>query len=278
MDVSQEYDSSKSPRTYFAQELRRIRTSKGLTQLRLADIIGWSESQISMVEQGHRKPTRPFTVSVDAAMRLGGRLIELYDMLDSMASQSPEWFRPWIEVEREAHTLRTWEPLVVPGLLQVEGYARALLGGEPGVSKERVEELVKARLDRQTILARPDPPRLWVVLDEGVLARPVGSPEIMVAQIAHLLEVAEEPHISIQILPHSAYNTVGLPGSFVVAELSGAAADMAYVESQGIEGRVTDRVKEVERLRFKHDAIRADAMSRRESLNAIKEMMRRWTA
>ncbi|MER7206769.1 MULTISPECIES: helix-turn-helix domain-containing protein [Streptosporangium] len=278
MDVSQEYDSSKSPRTYFAQELRRIRTGKGITQLRLADIIGWSESQISMVEQGHRKPTRPFTVAVDAAMRLEGRLIELYDMFDSMAAQSPEWFRPWIEVEREAQTLRAWEPLIVPGLLQVEGYARAQLSGEPGVSKERTEELVRARLDRQNIFARPDPPRFWVVLDEGVLARPVGSPEIMAAQIAHLLEVAEEGHISIQILPHSAYNVVGLLGSFVVAELSGAAADMVYVESQGTEGRVNDRVKEVERLRFKHDAIRADAMSRRESLNAIKEMMRRWTA
>ncbi|WP_329090072.1 MULTISPECIES: DUF397 domain-containing protein [unclassified Streptosporangium] len=80
-----------------------------------------------------------------------------------------------MEIEQSADALRTWQPLIIPGLLQTVDYARALLGGKPGVSPGRVEASLAARIDRQHILDREDPPMLWVILDEGVLTRPVGA-------------------------------------------------------------------------------------------------------
>ncbi len=113
----------------------------------------------------------------------------------------PPRFRPWVDIERQAHTLRGWDPLLVPGLLQTPDYARTILEAYPGVTDERVQELLTARLERQKILARDTPPPLWTVLDEGVLHRGVGGPDIMRDQLAALLTASEHRNISIQVVP-----------------------------------------------------------------------------
>ncbi|MFF0312436.1 DUF5753 domain-containing protein [Streptosporangium sp. NPDC004379] len=187
------------------------------------------------------------------------------------------WFRPWLDFESEAESLHVWELAMVPGLFQVEGYARALIANEPGTTSDQAEERLAARLDRQRLLDRPGPQMMWVVLDEGVLHRPVGGPEVMVEQMRRLLELAESPRVSLQVLPYVAYGTVGLLGSFVVAEMPGEAPPVAYIDSLSTEDRVSDRSEEVKSLICRHGVIRADALSRRESLGLIKEMMRRWT-
>lgn len=115
------------------------------------------------------------------------------------------------------------------------------------------------------------------VLDEGVLHRSIASPEVMKGQFEHLLEVGENLRVSLQIIPYKACSAVGLLGGFVVAEMPRSAAPVAYIDSQSTEDRVTDRPEEVKGLAFKHDVIRADALSRHESLGMIKEMARRWT-
>src|ERR1700729_1687691 len=159
-------------RGLFAEELRRARSAAGLTQDQLAERVGYSPSLVAHVETGSRAPSLDFARRGDEALSTGGVLARLQPFGRSEAY--PAWFRDWVEVEREAVSLRWFEPLLIPGLLQTEEDARAVLAAAPPASpEEEVERLVSARMDRQAILDQAGPPLLWVILDEGVLTRPV---------------------------------------------------------------------------------------------------------
>jgi transcriptional regulator with XRE-family HTH domain len=277
MTSPQPVDLKVSPRHYFGQELRRLRTAAKLSQKQLAHRIPMAVSQLSMIETGARPASPDLAAKLDGALGIGTTLVDLLQTLDRAASQVPRWFRPWVEFEREAEALHIWELSVLPGLLQTEDYARALHNREISVRRGQIDELVAARMERQRILERPEPPMLWIVIDEGVLHRPVGSLEVMSSQLKHLIDVAEHPHISLQILPYNAYSVVGLLGAFAIAELPSGVPPVAYVESQPAGNRITERAPEVRKLTFRHSVIRTDAMSRRESLNMIKEKATLWT-
>ncbi|GGK75387.1 transcriptional regulator [Sphaerisporangium melleum] len=272
-----EPDPSISPRIQFGTELRKFRLSAGFTQRQLCEAVHLSISQLSMIENGHRAPTMDLAQRADKILGLNGALASFLDRLNRAAAQLPRWFRPWLDYEREAEALHIWELAMVPGLLQVEGYARALIANEPGATSDQIDERVCARLNRQKILQRPSPPMLWVVLDESVLHRMVGDPTVMSDQLNHLLEWSRSRSGSLQILPHTAYSTVGLLGSFTVADMPGRPASVAYIDSQSMEDRVSDSTAEARGLAFRHGVIRADALPRRESLHMIKEALRRWS-
>ncbi|WP_433497271.1 DUF5753 domain-containing protein [Sphaerimonospora sp. CA-214678] len=148
--------------------------------------------------------------------------------------------------------------------------------GEPGVSVEEIEKHVIARMERQAILNRPKPPMLWVVIDEGVMHRPIGSPAVMAAQLTHLLEADQTPRITLQILPLNAYSTTGLLGGFAIATARGT-AETAYVEA-ACNAQVTDWMESVGTLALRYEGIRAEALPQRESLKLIEETMKRWTS
>ncbi|MEU1734298.1 helix-turn-helix transcriptional regulator [Streptosporangium sp. NPDC020145] len=266
-----------SPRIRFGTELRKFRLAAGFSQRELGNVIHLSVSQLSMIENGHRAPTLALARRVDKALNIGTTLAGLLDRLNRAEAQLPRWFRPWLEFEREAETLRIWEALIVPGLLQTEDYARAILSRKPGATTEQVEDKVTARMERQEILKRRMPPMLWIVLDEGVLYRPIADPEVMRGQCERLLEAGEQLRVSLQILPYTARNVLGLLGSFTLADLPRETCPVAYIDSQSLDDRVTDRATDMKNLAFRYEAIRADALPRRESLNLIKETMRRWT-
>ncbi|NRQ35614.1 helix-turn-helix domain-containing protein [Nonomuraea sp. NN258] len=263
-----------SPTALFGFELRRHRKARGWSQLSLSKEVSYSVGTISMIETARRSPTEEFARLCDGALEAEGALMRLWPMVSH--ASAPPWFRPWLDVEATAEAIRTWEPLVVPGLLQTEDYARAILSGEPGVSPEEIEEHVTARMERQSILRRPKPPILWVVLDEGVLHRPIGSPHIMEAQLTHLLEAAHAVRITIQILPLDAYSTTGLLGGFAIAQAHGT-PDTAYVEAAS-NAQVTDWTESVKTLAFRYEGIRSEALSQRESVKLIKETRQRWTS
>ncbi|MEV6984489.1 Scr1 family TA system antitoxin-like transcriptional regulator [Sphaerisporangium sp. NPDC051017] len=263
-----EPNSGESPRVIFGRELRRFRREAGLSQEQLAARIDYTSAQISAVENARRAPTEAFTKLCDEVLELGGALLRLWPAAYNQAA--PSWFRPFLDLEREATMLRSWEPLVFPGLLQTEDYARAIFRGEPRSTSEMVEKQVTARMERQKIFGRPEPPMYWVVLDEGVLHRIVGDHDVMIGQLKHLEELAELPHISIQILPFSARSTAGLEGGFVVAQTPGS-PDTGYIEAVG-HGQLVDRVEEVRRIVAKYEVIRAEALPRRASLVQIREI------
>ncbi|MET8050413.1 helix-turn-helix transcriptional regulator [Streptosporangium sp. NPDC005286] len=278
-DSDLEFDthSYESTRVQFGRELRKYRILSGLTQRQLCIAVRIAISHLSMLENGHRAPTRKLAHQLDEALDLGTTLVDLLDRLDRIATQVPRWFRPWLEFEREAEAFHMWELSMVPGLMQVEGYARALIGNEPDVAPEQADKRVAARLERQKILRRPKPPKIWAVLDESILHRPVGSPAVMRCQLQHLLELGESSHTSLHLLPYTAYSTVGLLGSFVIADMPKGQPPVAYIDSQSTGDRVTERAEEVKELAFRHNEIRADALSRRGSLIMIKEAIQRWT-
>ncbi|MDX3098387.1 helix-turn-helix transcriptional regulator [Streptomyces sp. ME01-24h] len=127
----------------------------------------------------------------------------------------PSWFSAFVSLEGEAAIIRAYEPHYVPGLLQTEDYARAVLrAGRPGARPEELERLVALRRERQTLIDRPDAPLLWVVMDETVLRRPIGSPQVMRAQLDRLAQACELPQVRLQIMPFDAGPHPAMYGPF----------------------------------------------------------------
>ncbi|MDI5963219.1 helix-turn-helix transcriptional regulator [Streptomyces sp. SL13] len=127
----------------------------------------------------------------------------------------PEWFSAFVSLEGEARVIRAYEPHYVPGLLQTEDYARAVLrAGSPNAPAEAVERGLSLRLERQALLTRENPPLLWVVVDETVLRRPIGGPDVMRAQVDRLIEACAMPNVRLQIMPFSAGPHSAMYGPF----------------------------------------------------------------
>lgn len=200
---------SLSPSEFLLRELRRRRVLAGLTQDELGEKIHFSGKHVSAVELGIRPPKSDFLKAVDEALETGGLFTAIWEDLVK-ADSAPVWLREWIEHEREARLLRWFEPFLVPGLLQTEAYARAILewGGlfEPG----EVDQRVSSRIERQAILSGPKPPQFFAILDEAVLHRSVGDRDIMARQCEHLIACASRPHIHVQVVPYDVGGHAGL--------------------------------------------------------------------
>lgn len=272
MPPSRVLDGGAGPLAFFATELRRLREQEGWTQERLAEEIAYSTALVGMVETAKRNPSRDFTERCDRILNTGGALMRVWPLLSQAAY--PSWFRPWVEIEREAHTLRTWEPLLIPGLLQTSDYARAILRGRPGTTPDRVEELLTARVERQARLTAEHPPLLWAVLHERVLHEPVGDSGVMHDQLGALLAAAENDHISIHITPKETSVPAGLLGAFVIAGVEGG-PDTVFVESVA-GGHVTDHPRDVTEACKRYEAIRSEALPARATADLIAKVMTTW--
>jgi transcriptional regulator with XRE-family HTH domain len=267
-------DSQVSALALFSAELRQARMRAGLTQDQLAEQIAYSPSLVGHVETGSRAPSLDFAVRADEALGTGGLLARLQPFVRSEAY--PAWFRDWVEIEREATSLRWFEPLLVPGLLQTEEYARAVLAAaHPASADGEVDRLVAARLDRQAILTCEEPPLLWVILDEGVLHRPVGGPKVMAEQIDRLIVAARQPRIMFQVVPSDAGAHPGLAGQFVIAGFDGQ-PDVAYLDN-ALTGQVVERPGDVARVALLYDILKAEALSPRASVDLARKAIERWT-
>ncbi|MEU4568688.1 DUF5753 domain-containing protein [Micromonospora sp. NPDC023956] len=189
--------------------------------------------------------------------------------------REPVWFRPWVDIEREAVTLRAFELAWVPGLLQTEAYARATLAG--GVlCVDAVDELVAARLGRQAILTRERGPLLVAVLDEGVLRRRVGGDRaLMAAQLAHLLECADLPTVQLHVVPADAPSYPGLDGPFTIADMP-EGARVAHVDSPA-RAQILDQPSDLVTLERRWERIRGEALPRGRSLDLLREAAAAWT-
>ncbi|SRR6266540_1871914 len=169
---------------------------------------------------------------------------------------------------------RSYQPLVVQGLLQTPDYARAVLrSGEP-LSDEEVEQRVTARLERQELLSRENPPLLIAILDEGAVRRPIGGPDVMHRQLLHLAKVAEQSRIIVQIIPLATGAYPGLAGPFVIASFDGS-GEMVYLDTP-LRGQVVERAADVAAVKQIWEALRAEALSRKQSMELILEVATTW--
>ncbi|MGW4641392.1 helix-turn-helix domain-containing protein [Sphaerisporangium sp. NPDC004334] len=267
MTSSNEINPHDSPRGLFVFELRRHRTAAGLTQKQLADRVGFSESMVAMIESLKRTPSQRFAELCDQALDLDGAMTRLHAA--ATWHKAPEHFRPWLEEEQDATALHGWEPVLVPGLLQTEAYARELFAAEPGIGTDEIDERLASRMQRQTVLDRDDAPFVVALIDEAVLYRPIGTAEVRKEQLTHLLEVAQRPQVTIQIVPRAAQALCGLLGGFIIAERNGSSY-AAYVEGQP-NGRIVDDRPTIARLLRRYDALSSEAVPYRQSLKLIHE-------
>ncbi|MFY1597217.1 Scr1 family TA system antitoxin-like transcriptional regulator [Micromonospora sp. WMMD737] len=180
---------------------------------------------------------------------------------DALKRREPAWFRPWTEIEREASGLRWFESAVLPGLLQTEDYARAVLTSGPLMAD--AEAYVDARLRRQAaVLDRPRPPLLVFVIDEAALLR--GEPEVMQPQLDHLIELARRPNVMIHVLPLRAGLHPGQAGPFIIA--STPDGEVGYLDDQAT-GRITN---DVVPLWAVWDTVRSVALPRDQTIDLLR--------
>ncbi|WP_245908740.1 helix-turn-helix domain-containing protein [Pseudosporangium ferrugineum] len=257
----------------FAGELRRLRMAAGLSQEALGERISYSASLVAAVEQCRRLPQNEFAEECDSALGAGGLLLRIRESI--MRESLTPWFREWVAIEQKATALRSFEPLVVPGLLQTEDYVRALLEGASQLSGDAREQLVTSRLARQPILEGTSPPLMVAVMDEVVLERPVGSPKVMRAQLLHLVDVASRPRVHLHVVPKAAGAYPGLNGAFVIAT-SPEGDDLGYLDNQ-LKGTVVERSADVLSLRQTWESVRAEALTQGQSTKLISEAAAAWT-
>lgn len=272
-------DRAASPLGVFGAMLRSYRVKAGLSLEQLGARVYLSDDMVGKIENGQRVPTEQFAAACDAVPELntGGALAELRDLLKDYLKQRayPGWFIRWPEKEAQATVLRSFELVVIPGLLQAQAYARALLANRIGSSDDDVEDILTARIERQAILDRLRPPELWVVIEETALRRPVGGPAIMHEQLNHLLQAANRPSVVIQVIPASVAVHSGLAGSgFVVADFPDAPR-VAYQETQ-VGGQVIEDHEDIAILLATWDRLRAEALPRRASLDLMEEVAKTW--
>jgi hypothetical protein len=263
-----------SPLKVFGQMLTFFRSKASLTVDQLGALVYLSPSQLRKVEGGTRAPTDDLVTRCEAIpeMQCNGALRELYDsMVDYLkVGVFPGWFQGWPGKEAAAVRLRVFGLVVIPGLLQTEDYARAILSTKVGATPDEIDEDVVARLARHEVLDRDKPLEYWAILDEAALHRPAGSPEIMRQALLHLAETARRPNVVIQVIPLDAGAHQGLNGgSFEIAEFEDR-SDVAYQDS-AISGQIVEDQDAVKELARTWDALQRVTLPEGMSLRKIEE-------
>lgn len=264
----------------FAEELKAHRNAQGWTQADLATEISYSESLIAQVEACWRVPSKELARALDRAFATpsftedrpdspgtSGTFGRLAAKLRNLPF--PPSFRSFAPYEAEAVALHVFEHSLIPGLLQTEGYARAVLSTRPNTTNDEIDNLVAGRLARQAVLWRQDPPAplLWALIDEGALHRPVAPSDTMWGQLTYLADVSKFPNITIQVVPYSAGGHTGLLGACTLAELHGSPS---IVNLEDIaDGRVTDDVATVSQVTLRFNSLRSEALPKGASRDLI---------
>ncbi len=223
-------------------QLHRLREARGISADRAAEAIRGSHSKISRMEHGR----------VGFKERDVADLLTLYGVTDAeeraallnLAREAntpgwwhaysdilPAWAEPYVGLEAAASVIRTYQIQFVPGLLQTEGYARALIRQGSASTEQEIARRGELRASRQEVLRRPDAPQLWAVVDEGALRRPVGSRAIIREQLGHLIEMAGHPAVTLQIMPFSGGAHPAMGGPFTILRFAEPdLADVVYIE------------------------------------------------
>lgn len=228
-----------------------------------------SKSLYMKLESCERKPQRYVADRGDELYRTPGAFVRLYKEI--LTEPHPEWFGPCVEFEDRATAITLWEQRVIPGLLQTEAYANSVVrAGRPYDPPEAVDLVVRGRLERQQILARDRPPKLWAVIAEGVLRQLIGGREVMNEQLDHLVELSESSRVVIQVFPYSAVDAPGTNGPAVLFEFSDQ-QPVAYLEGWEA-GRIVEEPEAVADIAAALNMIKGCALSPGDSQQLIAEI------
>ena len=263
-----------------AAELRSLRATSGLTREAVVERTGINAATLYRIEHGRVRPqTRTLRTLLDLYGVDQDQQAELVALLrdarqrgwlHAFQSELPEHYTTYIGFEGEAHSVWNYESLFIPGLLQTEDYARAVIrGGLPNASRDEVERRVEVRMERQALLRNENPLNLWSIVDEAALRREVGGPEVMQAQFRYLMEASELPHVTFQVIPFDAGAHPGMPGSFILLQFGDAAIpDVIYVNTMAGELFLEEEA-DVRRYKLVFEHLRAVAASPEASLSLV---------
>lgn len=263
------------------EELRRLRDARKLSADNVGAQLGWSASKVTRIETAF---TRPSPTDVE-------RMLEVYgvdsatraSLLDlAHKAQQRGWWVPYgdvfttplVAVEDVARRIRDFEPQVIPGLLQTEGYARAIFEASVPGDPVRVERAVRARMARKILLDRATPPDLTAIITEPVLRWPIGGPEVMRGQLQALLDASERPNVDVLVLPMSAGAHAGLGGPAVIFSFEpDDFPDVAYLAGQA-GGNYVESNDQVNTVTMNWNLIADKALSAEESAQFIADLRR----
>ncbi|MFE6612363.1 helix-turn-helix domain-containing protein [Amycolatopsis sp. NPDC057786] len=266
-------------RRRLASELRRLREAADLTIDEVSEKLECSASKVSRIETGH----------VGVTPRDARDMLELYgiagdeqEALVQLAREARKrgWWHAYNEVftgtfvglEADASSLRAFQALLVPGLLQTERYAKAVIRAmRPDAEDAEIRRRVAARMARQELLTDPSPPEYWAVIDEAVLHRVVDGPEVMAEQLYRMVTMAAQPNVTVQIVPFGAGAHPGMEGPFLIMGFPELAdTDVVYVDSTS-SGLYLEEPPDVRRYALMFDHLRAAALKPDDSVEVIAE-------
>jgi transcriptional regulator with XRE-family HTH domain len=272
------------PRMLVGIELHRYREAAGITPEQAAYEIRASRSKISRMENGlvrfkERDVTDLLTLYGVTEEQTRTRLVALARQANTPGWWSKygdimaDWFESYLGLEMAATVIRTFELQFVHGLFQTEDYARAVtLLGHTTASEDEIERRVSLRLKRQDLLASPQPPQVWTVLDEGALRRPVGGPQVMRAQLNHLAEITRLRHVTIQVVPFERGGHAAAGGSFTVLRFSEPEVpDVVYLE-QLTSALYLDKHEDVDHYMEVMNQLSTEALTPVQSARFITDM------
>ncbi|MGH3938690.1 MAG: helix-turn-helix domain-containing protein [Pseudonocardiaceae bacterium] len=274
-------------RRYLGDELRRLREQAKKKLEDIATYMGCSPAKISRIEKGH----------VAASASDVRDMLEYYgvprterDRYVALARQPPlpgwwclygdlvekdEWFREYGPLEDQASTLKSFETMLIPGLLQTEAYVRALFAVGPNLAAPQavLDRGVQFRIERQAILSRENPPSYIAVIDEAALRRQVGTAETMRAQLQHLINSTELVNVTIEVVSFSSGAYVGQDGAFTILGFTEPSnSDVVYVQSP-VGNLYLEKSEQVQHQVDTFNHIRKAALSKQESIKFIRAVM-----
>lgn len=277
-EVVNQHRSPTIRRRRLGVELRRHREAAGITIDMVADRLGCSTSKVSRIETGHTSAS-PSDVQL---------ILDIYGVNDAVKRELVQiarearqkgWWHPYstvltgayVGLEAAAKVVRTYEQQVVPGLLQSEEYAIAMIrAARLGDTAQEIEQRVRVRMARQSLLISDDPIDLQVVLDEAVVSRPVGGHEVMVDQLHRLIEAARLPNVTLQILPFAVGAHAGMDGTFAILEFEEEEdANVVFTEN-ATGGLFLEKTEELQKYTSIFESIRATALEPAESIEMIE--------
>ncbi len=270
-------------RRRLAGALRQMRETRHLSCADAGKTVGWSESKISRIETGRVGLAEPDLE----------RLLDLYDVegdaraalltlrrqathrgwWHSYADALPAYFEDYVGLEDGAKSLFTYQNQLVHGLTQTADYTAAVISAaRPTANTDEVDRQLAARATRQALLTRPDPLQLWAVLDEAVLRRQVGGPDVMRAQLARIQELAALPNVTVQVLPFDAGAHASMGTSFELLQFPESSDDaIVYIEDQ-TSSQYLETAADIDRYTLVFDHLRATALSPQGSADFIGEV------
>lgn len=267
-------------------ELKQFREAAGLTGEQVAEQMGWSVAKVYRIE-GDRVRVLPRDVArlltlygitgeqADAVLELA-RLARAKDWWHQYSGAIPEWFQFYVGLEAATSAMQEYNAELVTGLLQTQAYARAVMAAAMRAdADDEMERQIAVRLERQKRLTAPDAPTLWAVMNEAVLHRHVGGPQIMRDQLAHIDQIAGRSNVTVQVLPFTAGAHPAMLGSFTVMQFPDPAdRDVVYLEAE-TGALYLEKPEDVRRYSLMIDYLRAQALGPAESRALIAQLAAR---